>query len=335
MVAMQNILRLMLALCLAAFVVVSHAEEATPATDGMSSATPFAEEEGKTLGIKSDAQRKAESGESHYTQSRIRDAGVFQQEQGHKWRMLRNGPVTFYGGWLLMLVPAIILAFYLIFGPMKLHDAPTGKLIRRFSRKEQVIHWSVAGSFVVLGITGCIILFGKHVLIPVIGHDAFSWVAIIGKNIHNIVGPFFAVAVVAMFVTFVRDNLLKKIDLQWLLNVHLVVTGKKHVPSYKYNIGEKAWFWGGVSFMGLVVSVSGFVLDFPTMEQTRQTMQIANLVHGIGALLFMCAAFGHIYMGTIGAEGAYKAMKTGMVDETWAREHHELWYEQMKEKENA
>ena len=332
MVSIRSFLRLVLALCLAAFVVVSHAEEAAPAADGMSSATPYAAEEGKTLGVKSDAQRKAESGALNYTQSRIRDAGVFQQTQGHQWRMLRNGPVTFYGGWLLMLVPAIILAFYLLFGPMKLHESPSGKLMRRFSRKEQVIHWSVAGSFVVLGLTGCIILFGKHVLIPVIGHDAFSWVAIIGKNVHNIVGPFFAVAILAMFVTFVRDNLLKKIDLQWLLNAPLIVTGKKHVPSYKYNIGEKAWFWGGVAFMGLVVSASGLVLDFPVMEQTRQTMQIANLVHGIGALLFLCAAFGHIYMGTIGAEGAFDAMKTGMVDETWAREHHELWYEQVKEK---
>jgi formate dehydrogenase subunit gamma len=332
MVSIRSFLRLVLALCLAAFVVVSHAEEVAPAADGMSSATPYAAEEGKTLGVKSDAQRKAESGALNYTQSRIRDAGVFQQTQGHQWRMLRNGPVTFYGGWLLMLVPAIILAFYLLFGPMKLHESPSGKLMRRFSRKEQVIHWSVAGSFVVLGLTGCIILFGKHVLIPVIGHDAFSWIAIIGKNVHNIVGPFFAVAILAMFVTFVRDNLLKKIDLQWLLNAPLIVTGKKHVPSYKYNIGEKAWFWGGVAFMGLVVSASGLVLDFPVMEQTRQTMQIANLVHGIGALLFICAAFGHIYMGTIGAEGAFDAMKTGMVDETWAREHHELWYEQVKEK---
>jgi len=332
MFSMQNFLKLMLAMALATMMAVAHAEEAAPATDGTSSATPYAEAEGKTLGVKSDTQRKAESGAVNYTQSRIRDAGVFQQTQGHEWRTLRNGPVTFYGGWLLMLVPAIILAFYLMFGPMKLHDAPSGKLIRRFSRKEQVIHWSVAGSFVILGLTGVIILFGKHVLIPVIGHDAFSWVAIIGKNIHNIVGPFFAVAILAMFITFVRDNLLRKIDLQWLLNVHLVVTGKKHVPSYKYNIGEKAWFWGGVSFMGLVVSASGLVLDFPTMEQTRQTMQIANMVHGIGALLFISAAFGHIYMGTLGAEGAFKAMKTGMVDETWAREHHELWYEQTKEK---
>lgn len=329
---MRNLKTWMLAALLAASVAVQ-AEEAVPPADGVSSATPYSQEEGRTAGVKSDTQRKAESGAVNVTQSRIRDAGVFQQTEGHRWRTLRNGPVTFYGGWLLMLTPAAILAFYLLFGPLKLHEAPSGKLIRRFSRKEQVIHWSVAVSFVILGLTGIVILFGKHVLIPLIGHEAFSWVAIIGKNTHNIVGPFFAVAILAMFVTFVRDNLLKAVDLQWLLNVHRVVTGKKHVPSYKYNIGEKAWFWGGVSLLGLVVSTSGLVLDFPVFEQTRQTMQIANLVHGIGALLFLCAALGHIYMGTLGAEGALQAMKTGMVDETWAKEHHELWYQQVKDKQ--
>ena len=133
MFSMQNFLRLMLAMTLGLVLAVAHAEEAAPATDGTSSATPYAEAEGKTLGVQSDTQRKAESGAVNYTQSRIRDAGVFQQTQGHQWRMLRNGPVTFYGGWLLMLVPAIILAFYLMFGPLKVHDAPTGKLIRRLN----------------------------------------------------------------------------------------------------------------------------------------------------------------------------------------------------------
>lgn len=332
MAAMQKFMGLLLALAMLAVVGLAQAGQAQPVTDGTSSATPYTLEEGKTAGVKSDAQRKAESGAVNVTLSRMRDGGVFQQTQGHAWRTLRNGPVTFYGGWLLMLTPAVILGFYAVFGPIKVHGAPTGRLMQRFSNKERVIHWSTAISFVILGLTGIIILFGKHVLIPVLGHDAFSWVAVIGKNVHNIVGPFFAVCVVTMLVTFVRDNLLKKIDLQWLLNAPQVLAGKKHVPSYKYNIGEKAWFWGGVAFLGVVVSASGLVMDFPTFEQSRQVMQIANAVHGIGALLFIAAAFGHIYMGTLGAEGAFQAMKTGMVDEAWAKEHHELWYEETKAK---
>lgn len=327
----HKILALLLAIALLLGAGFNYYEEKPQvAHDAATGATPYTLEEGRTAGVRSEAQVKAESGLSGVTQSRIRDAGVLQQTQGHAWRTLRNGPVTFYGGWLLTLLPAIMLTFYALFGPMKLHDAPTGRLIERFCRRDRVIHWSTAISFVLLALTGIAILFGKHLLIPLVGHSAFSWVAVIAKNLHNLVGPLFAVSVSFMFVYFVRDNLFRKIDLQWLFNAHLVLTGKKHVPSYKYNIAEKAWFWGGVSLLGVLVSVSGLVLDFPTFEQSRQTMQIANLVHGIGALLFIAAGLGHIYMGTIGAEGALQAMKTGKVDETWAREHHELWYEETK-----
>lgn len=301
--------------------------------DAVTAATPYTLEEGRTAGVPSQAQIQAESGAAGVTQSRIRDAGVFQQDEGHWWRTLRNGPVTFYGGWLLTLLPALILGFYAVFGPLKLHDAPTGRLLMRFTTRERVIHWTTAISFVVLALTGIMILFGKHVLIPLIGYGAFSWIAVISKNVHNLVGPLFAVCVLLMFVTFVRDNLFRSIDIQWFAHAHQVLTGKKHVPSWKYNGAEKLWFWGGVTLLGLVVSVSGLVLDFPTFEQSRQTMQIANLVHGIGALLFIAAGLGHIYMGTLGAHGAFQAMKTGMVDETWAREHHELWYQEIRQQQ--
>lgn len=301
--------------------------------DAVTGATPFAEEEGKTAGIKSEAQIKAESGALNYTQSRNREAGVFQQKEGHTfWRALRNGPVTFYGGWLLVLLPMLILGFYKVFGPLHLHGQPTGRLILRFDAWERHVHWASAGTFVVLGLTGLTILFGKHILLPVVGYTAFSWIAIIAKNVHNLVGPLFFVSVVLLFKRYVKENLWHKVDWLWIRDAHNVLRGKLHVPSYKFNAAEKAWFWGGVTLFGLIVSLSGFVLDFPVFEQGRHVMQIANLVHGIGALLFISAAFGHIYMGTIGADGALEAMKTGMVDEAWAKEHHELWYEEQKAK---
>lgn len=297
-------------------------------------AMPYTLEHGHTAGTPSEAKRKAESGASGITQSRMRDAAVFQLDAGHWWRAIRNGPVTFYGGWLLALLPVLILGFYAVFGPITLHDAPSGRFIQRFTLPERVMHWTTAILFVVLALTGIIILFGKHLIIPLIGHGPFSWVAIIAKNVHNLAGPLFAICIVLMFVTFVRDNLFSRMDLQWFANVHQVLTGKKHIPSSKYNGGEKLWFWGGVTLLGMVVSISGLVLDFPTFEQSRETMQIANLVHAISALLFIAAGLGHIYMGTIGTHGAFQGMKTGMVDETWAREHHQLWYEEIRQQQS-
>jgi formate dehydrogenase subunit gamma len=270
--------------------------------------------------------REVRSGEAHVTQIRGRETGVLIQASGETWRQIRNGPVTLIGGVLLILVPVTIYLFYRKSGPIKVHGPLTGRKVERFTRWERIVHWSTAVSFVILAVTGILLLFGKHFLIPVIGYPAFSWLAAASKSLHNFVGPLFIFAVACMFFTYLRDNLWRKADLEWIRKAPQVLTGKAHVPSGKYNAAEKGWFWGGVAFLGLVVGLSGLALDFPNFDQTRLTMQIANIVHGVGALLFVLASFGHIYMGTIGTEGAYEAMQTGMVDETWAKEHHELWY---------
>jgi formate dehydrogenase subunit gamma len=295
-------------------------------------AAPDAPDQAQTqnaIAVDQSAQSKAEAGIVGYTQMRNRDAGVFQQNEGQWWRTVRNGPVTFYGGWLLLVLPLLMAVFYFIAGPLKTQHAPTGRNLLRFTAWERTIHWTVAISFVILGLTGLCILFGKHVLIPLMGHHAFSWLATASKNVHNLLGPLFFVSLALMFFTYLKQNWPDKADWLWVRNAGKVLTGKMHVPSGKYNAAEKAWFWGGVALLGIIVSLSGFVLDFPVFGQSRQVMQIANLVHGIGALLFVAASFGHIYMGTVGAEGAFQAMKTGKVDESWAREHHELWHEEI------
>ncbi len=274
--------------------------------------------------------RDVRSGEPNTTQVRGRETGVLIQAGGETWRQIRNGPVTLVFGTLLILVPLVIWAFYGYSGPMKMHGRPTGRMIERFNKWERIVHWFTAVSFVVLAVSGILMFFGKYFLLPVIGYGAFSWFAAFSKNLHNFVGPLFIFCVACIFVTFLRDNVFRRIDLQWMLKMPQVLTGKAHIPSGRFNAAEKGWFWGGVALLGLIVSASGLVLDFPNFDQTRNTMQIANIVHGVGALLFVLASFGHIYMGTIGTEGAYQAMKTGMVDETWAKEHHELWYEEVK-----
>ena len=132
---------------------------------------------------------------------------------------------------------------------------------------------------------------------------------------------------------FVKDNLPQKGDGTWLMRFGgLLSLSRKtpHIPSGRFNAGEKAWFWGGLTLLGLIMTITGFILDFPNFEQTRAQMQLAWTWHAIAAVLFMLGAMGHIYIGTLGMEGAFKAMKEGYVDETWAREHHQYWYEDIK-----
>lgn len=274
--------------------------------------------------------REVRSGESHFTLARGPEAGVLIQSEGNTWRALRNGPVTQVGGWLLLIVPAAIAIFWLVKGTIRLHGKPTGQKMKRFSGVERFAHWGTAICFVLLAVTGLAILFGKHVLVPVFGHEFLSWVLTAGKLVHNYVGPVFGLFVLLMIAIFLRDNVWQACDAIWIRRAGGLLGGDHDVPSGRFNFGEKTWFWFGVTFLGLIVSASGLFMDFPGLGGTRADMHIANIVHAVGAILLLAASLGHIYMGTLGVEGAYQSMKTGYVDETWAKEHHEYWYDDVK-----
>lgn len=273
--------------------------------------------------------REVRAGEG-ITQVRGVETGVLVQSEGNTWRQLRNGPIIFYGGILTLAVPVLILLFYLTKGPLKLHGQETGRKIQRLSAWDRVIHWSTAISWVILAITGLLLLFGKYVLLPVFGYSVFAFLANLSKSIHNFVGPFFIVSAIAMIFTYIGRNIPKAHDLQWLPKAGGMLGGKE-VPSGFFNAGEKIMFWVGVVLLTVIVGASGLVLDFPNFEQGRGAMQTANLTHSIASILYMAMMMGHIYLGSIGVPGVYQAMRhDGMVDETWAKEHHELWYNEVK-----
>ena len=258
-----------------------------------------------------------------------REMNVLVEADGHWWRSIRNGPVTFYGGIALLIVPVLLLLFYAIKGSIKLHDKPTGRLIERFNSAERMAHWTMAISFVILALTGLLTLFGKYVLLPVLGAPAYSWVLAISVPIHNFVGPLFAFSIIVAFFIYVKDNFMSREDFVWLSKFGGMLSDKE-IPSGRFNGGEKVWFWLGVVLLGTAVTASGVIMLFPNWNTARELMAQANLIHAIGAILFSCMALAHIYLGTIGTEGAYQGMREGVVDETWAKEHHELWYDDVK-----
>ena len=272
---------------------------------------------------------EARSGAPQTTQVRGRETNILIQPEGQTWRALRNSMVSVYAGWALVVMVIVIAAFHFWKGTLQLHESPTGRRIRRFTNWQMAIHWTTAYTFLILAFSGLIMTFGKNLLLPLIGYTLFSWLSILAKNLHNFLGPLFLVCIVLLFFTFVRDNVWRKYDWYWIRHFGGLVS-RNDVPSGKFNAGEKAWFWGGLLVCGLVVSASGLILDFPNFNQTRNTMQIANIIHLVIASLFMLAALGHIYMGTLGMAGAYDAMSKGYVDETWAKEHHLYWYNDIK-----
>jgi formate dehydrogenase subunit gamma len=271
----------------------------------------------------------AESGSliQHFVQypgSRLTNAG-------EAWRQVRNQWIIPYGGSLLLIVALAIALFYWRKGALGGHVADTGRLIERFTYFERAAHWANAVAFTVLAVSGLVMAFGKFIVLPVVGATLFGWLAYALKTAHNFAGPLFAVSLLVVFATFVRDNLPNKADLTWLAKGGGLL-GEHEVPSHRFNAGEKLVFWAGVFVLGLIVVASGLVMDkiVPGLVYTRGTMQIAHMVHAVSTVLMMVLFMGHIYLGTIGMKGVYQGMKTGYVDEGWAREHHELWHDDIK-----
>jgi formate dehydrogenase subunit gamma len=273
--------------------------------------------------------RDVRSGKEEYTSIKGRETGVLVQTYGETWRQLKNGWITPLVGWLIAAVIVVIGAFYKWRGSIKVHGAATGRLIQRFTPLERYVHWVVGISFAILGVTGLVMMLGKYVLLPVIGYTLFGWLAQLSKHLHNFAGPVFAVSLVVFIVMFAKDNLPRLYDIGWFMKLGGMVSGE-HVASGRFNAGEKLWFWVGVVVLSLIVSASGLVLNFPNFDQVRAIMIEANLVHAVAAGAVMAASLGHIYLGSIGLEGAYDAMRYGYVDEAWAKEHHEYWYNDVK-----
>jgi len=268
------------------------------------------------------------SGQPQFTSIPGRETNVLIQPQGQTWRAARV-PLAATGGFVFSLALIVLAAFYLWRGPIRTKAQPTGRLIERFTVVERMVHWSVAITFTILAITGLALTFGKSVLLPIIGYTLFSWLAILSKNLHNFVGPLLVVLLPILIVLFFRENIFRAYDWIWIKKGGGLVTGE-HVPAGKANAGQKVLFWIMVVACGLTLIVTGLILDFPNFNQVRATMQAANVVHMIAGLIAITLLAGHIYLGTIGMKGAYDAMRHGYVDETWAREHHEYWYNDVK-----
>lgn len=258
------------------------------------------------------------------------ETNVLIQNGGQNWRQLRNGPIATYGGWALFLTVCAIMLFFAIRGRVKLEGKPSGMIVPRWSVFERTVHWYTATLFIVLTITGLSTLFGRTVLIPLLGKEGFAVWAAFARPVHNYLGPFFSIGVVVILLMWIRHNIPNAVDFKWFAEGGGIV-GRKHASAGRLNGGEKVWFWIVVLVGGIAVCVTGFLLDFPIWGQTRSDMQLYNIIHSVGAMVWIAVFFSHAYIGTLGTEGAIDAMAKGRVSVEWAKQHHDLWYEEVKD----
>lgn len=271
--------------------------------------------------------RAVRDGSTGYTAVHGPETNVLIQNGGENWRLLRNGPLKTYGVLLLSAMGLAILLFALRVGRVRLARGRSGMTVPRWTAFERALHWYTAILFILLALTGLSLLYGRHVLIPLMGKDAFAAYAALAKTAHNYLGLFFAAGLLLEIGKWLRHNLPKHHDLIWFTQGGGLI-GQGHPHAGRMNAGEKGWFWL-LTIAGTLLVVSGLVLNFPNYGQTREIMQFATLTHAALSLILITVALGHIYIGTFGTEGSLEAMTTGRVDTEWAKQHHDLWYEEL------
>ena len=253
-------------------------------------------------------------------------SGTLIQPGGRDWRQFHEVTLRWIGAIAILGMLVLLVAFYLIRGQVKLESGFSGRRIVRFNALERFVHWMTATCFVILALSGLNITFGKPLLLPLIGEGAFAGWSQWAKYAHNYLSFPFTLGVFAIFLMWIAGNIPNKVDVAWAKRGGGLV-GHDHPPAYRFNGGQKMIYWI-VVLGGTAVAASGYLLMFPFYATGMQGMQLAQTVHAIVAVLFVAAMLAHIYIGTIGMEGAFEAMGEGTVDVNWAREHHRLWLEQ-------
>lgn len=285
---------------------------------------------------------------------------VLVQDGGMRWYEFRQGPLAKYGAYLLGGTIVLLAIFYLLRGRIGLDFAKTGRTILRFNFVERMAHWMLAGSFLVLGVTGLFVKYGRDYIAPIVGPQINSTLLIWSKFVHNNISWAFIIALVMVFFMWVVHNIPNWTDVKWFAQAGGIV-GSKHPPAKKFNGGQKIIFWS-VIVLGGSISISGLSLLFPfelplfaktfaalnsvgvpgwfgmdplpTLLAPQEEMQLAQTWHAIASFVLIAIIIAHIYIGSLGMEGAFDAMGSGEVDEAWARQHHSLWLEEVQAKDS-
>ncbi|MCC7283960.1 MAG: formate dehydrogenase subunit gamma [Acetobacteraceae bacterium] len=262
-----------------------------------------------------------------------RNAGVLIQPAGRDWRVFQEQTMTWIGGIAVLGMLGVLVLFYLVRGKVRISAGASGRTIQRFNGFERFVHWLTASTFVVLAISGLNISFGRMLLLPLVGHEAFASLSVVLKYAHNFLAFPFIVGLVLTLLTWIADNIPSRADARWFAAGGGLV-GSTHPPAKRFNAGQKLLFWS-VVLGGAALSASGVLLLFPLQFTDIAGMQLANMVHGAVGLAMIGIIIAHIYIGSVGMEGAFDAMGSGQVDLNWAREHHSLWVEEQVAKGRA
>jgi formate dehydrogenase subunit gamma len=261
-------------------------------------------------------------------------SGSLIQPAGRDWRDFQRSTLPIIGGVAILGMLVVLAIFLMVRGRIRVEHGFSGSKILRFASFERFTHWLTASCFIILALSGLNISFGRILILPLFGPEAFSTMSGYGKWAHNYLAFPFMFGLVVMFLIWIKDNIPGKLDLQWIKQGGGILANGQHPPAKRFNAGQKGIFWI-VIIGGVLMSLSGWYLLFPYVPADVTTLQFWTVIHAVIAMLFIAAMLAHIYIGSVGMEGAFDAMGTGEVDLNWAKEHHALWVEEEQAKAKA
>ena len=228
----------------------------------------------------------------------------------------------------------VFILFIMVNGISKLHHGYSGKMVFRWSKRDVAIHWLGAIPCLLLILTGLMLLAGRFFVEPVLGQGAFASMMALVKPVHDVMAFPFMAGWLLMTLLWAKNQIPAKYDLDWFLVVGGYINfgpfKGKHPDAGFANAGEKLWFWTFAAF-GLVISLSGIVLLFPQyVEPSRTLSLLAIIAHGASAIILCAFSIVHIFMATVMSEGGMECMVSGYCDENWAKQHHNVWYDEIK-----
>jgi formate dehydrogenase subunit gamma len=256
------------------------------------------------------------------------------QPAGRDWRDFQRSKLPIIGGVAILGMFLLLAIFLMVRGRIRVDHGFSGTRILRFASFERFTHWLTASCFIVLALSGLNISFGRVLILPLFGAGAFATMSGYAKIAHDYLAFPFMLGLVIMFLIWIKDNIPSKLDWQWIKQGGGILANGKHPPAKRFNAGQKGIFWI-VIIGGALMSVSGWFMLFPYLPANVTSLQIWTVVHAVIAMLFIAAMLAHIYIGSVGMEGAFDAMGTGEVDLNWAKEHHALWVEEEQAKGRA
>jgi formate dehydrogenase subunit gamma len=257
------------------------------------------------------------------------NAGYLIKPDNKLWAALQGDTLHQISIWAVIGMVALLTLFYVIRGKIRVDGGLSGRKILRFNTIERFAHWTLASTFIILALSGLNLIIGKTVILPLLGEGAFGTLSAWGKIAHNYLAWPFMVALVMVLLLWVVHNIPNRLDLEWIKQGGGLVKKGVHPPAKKFNAGQKIIFWAVIAG-GAALSYTGVMLLFPAVAGTPADWQFFQTIHALTAAVLSAIIIAHIYIGSVGMEGAFDAMGSGEVDENWAKEHHSLWVEEVK-----